>query len=718
MKNFKQFNKRFRHYIVFGFIGLSFMAFPFFSKAVVKLNPIFAENGNASSIRLALATEDKRVVYIADPGALGIFELFSVPAGGGISTVISGPLIIGGQVIDVRVTADGKQAVFIADKEVDEKLELYSVSTTGSNLVKLTSFPDNNRDIASFKLTPDGLNVVYISDELVDDKNELFSVGINGSGKIRINAIMPDDRDVSDFKISANSSRVVYQANRDNILSFELYSVTVVGPGFIKLNPNLNANQNVTDFQIDALSSNVVYRADQDNDNVFELYAVPITGGVTTKINPPLIGDISANDFDITPDGSQVVYIADKDIIGQEELYVSPITGGGIFTKLTALLNPFSDVFSAKISPDGKYVVYRADQDVDNQAELYSRVLNVVFAQSVKISPPLVSIASDVRNPIQFSADSQFVFYRADQDVLNENELYRVAVKGGNVTQISTPLITGGDLIDYQLNPNRPSGDQLVYLAKQDAINRIEVYSIGFEPLSDFDGDGKNDILLKQGKTLSFLSRNIQNVFELKNIITPLLSSQKVDAVNDLNGDTRPELVLRKGNQISVATVKTDLQNELSQVVVPVLEPKFFFKASGRINGEQILITAKGSKKLKIFYSTNEIAHTNSSAFKVVGFGEFQGFPSILLKQNRLIFAQPLIINSNQVNVGAPFNIGKLPKKLLAKGSGYFLNANENVELVASKGKKIHILPLPIDTNIINIAIFTNNSPVKVVGPK
>lgn len=717
MKTLKQINQRFRHSIASGLMGLSLVAFPFLSEAVIKLNPLFAENGNVNAARLAISAEEKRVVYIADPGALGIFELFSVPASGGTPITISGSLVTGGNVTEVRVTADGKQAVFLADKEVNGKVELYSVPVTGGLLTKLTSFPDNNRDVTSFKLTPDSLKVVYISDELIDNKNELFSIGVNGSGSTRISAIMGDDRDVTDFKISANSSRVIYQANKDAILSSELYSVTVLGGGFAKLNPNLGVFQNVTEFQVDALSSNIVYRANQDNFNTFEIYSVPIAGGIVNKVNPPLAGNILVNGFDISPDGLKVVYIADQDVVGKDELYVAPISGGGAFTKLTSL-NPTTDVVSAKISPDGKYVVYRADQDLDNQVELYSRELNVILAQPVKISGPLVNVASDVKNPILFSADSQFVFYRADQDVLNENELFRTSIKGVNVTQLNTPLIAGGNVIDYQLNPNRPSGDQLIYLATQDAVNSVELYSVGFEPLSDFDGDGKNDILLKKGKTLSIVSRNEQNVFELKNIITPLLTSQKVDAANDLNGDARPELVLRKVDQLSVATVRKDLQSELSVVQLPVLEPGFFFKASGRVQGEKVLIAARGGKKLRIFYGANVTAHTNSSLFEVVGFGEVQNTPSILLKQNRLIFAQPLTINSNQVNVGIPFNVGKLPKKFLAKGSGIFLNASNNVELVASKGRRVHIIPLPINTNLINIAVFTNTIPVNIVGPK
>jgi Tol biopolymer transport system component len=697
-------------------MGISLLALPFSIHAAIRLNPEFAENGSVISARYALASENKRVVYVADPGALGIFELFSVPVNGGEPIKLSGNLTVGGNVGQVEVTSDGKHAVFVADKDVDGKFELYSVPTAGGLITKLTTFADD-RDVNDFALTPSGTRVVYISDELVDEKRELFSIGVDGTNPVHINGPFADDRDIFTFVISPNGSRVIYRANQDIDTSTELFSVVTTGGGLAKLNPNFVANRDVLDMVIDNAGSNVVYRADQDTDGQFELYAVPIAGGVVNKVNPPVAGSVN-NGYQISPDGSKVVYRADQNTIGVIELFVAPITGGGAFTQLNTALVAGGNVSSVLISPDGKFVVYRADQDVDNQTELYSRALDVVLATPIKLNPPLANIGSDVNGQVAISANSQFVIYHADQDILGEDEIYRVPIQGGTAIQLNDPLVATGTVFDFRLNQTRPNADQLIYIANQDFANRVELYAVGFDPLSDFDGDNKNDILFKRGKTLSFLTRNSSNQFEVKNIITPLLGRQKVNTANDLNGDKRPDIVLRRAGQQSVIAVQKDLNSELSKVELPTLEPKFRFKASNRVNGEQLLVAAKGLRKLRLFLGTNVVAHTNATPMEVVGFGDYQGLPSMILKSGRTLFAQSLNINGNQVTVGEPINLGKLPKPFIPKATGSFLSVNDNVEVVATKGKKVHIFPLPVDTNSLGIPIFTNNIPINVVGPR
>ncbi|MBX7158623.1 MAG: hypothetical protein K1X66_09595 [Verrucomicrobiae bacterium] len=697
-------------------MGLGFLALPFSMQAVIRLNPEFAENGSVNSERFALASGNKRAVYVADPGALGIFELFSVPINGGDSIKLSGNLTVGGNVGQVEVTSDGTKAVFLADKDIDGKFELYSVPTTGGLLTKLTIFPDD-RDVFNFALTPGGSRVVYVSDELVAGKRELFSIGVDGSNPVHINGPLADDRDIFTFIISRNGSRVIYRANPDIITSTELFSVVTTGGGLAKLNPNFVANRDVLDMAIDNPGSNVVYRADQDADDQFELYAVPIAGGIATKINPPVVGDV-ANGYQISPDGSKVVYRADQNNIGVIELFVAPITGGGAFTQLNSALVAGGDVLSMAISPDGKFVVYRADQDVDNQNELYSRALDSILATPIKLNPTLANASSDVNIPFVISGNSQYVIYSADQDVLGEDEIYRVPIQGGTAVQFNAPLVATGTVLDFRVNSDRPNADQLLYIANQDFANRVELYAIGFDPISDFDGDNKNDILIKRGKTLSFLTRNSSNQFEIKNIITPLLANQKVNTANDLNGDKRPDIVLRKAGQQSVIAVQTDLTSELSKVQLPTLEPKFRFKASGRVNGEQVLVAAKGLKKLRFFVGTNMVAHTNVNPFQVVGFGDYQGVPSLILRAGKFIHAQALNVAPNQITLGEPVNLGRLPKNFVPKATGSFLKVNDNVEVVATKGKKVHVFPLPVDTNSLGIAIFTNNVPINVVGPR
>ena len=79
-----------------------------------------------SIIDFEVSPDGARVVYVADQNAGGVFELFSVPIGGGTPTRLNGPLVAGGDVqFGFVVSPDSSRVVYQADEDVDDDFELF-----------------------------------------------------------------------------------------------------------------------------------------------------------------------------------------------------------------------------------------------------------------------------------------------------------------------------------------------------------------------------------------------------------------------------------------------------------------------------------------------------------------------------------------------------------------------------------------------------------------
>ena len=124
------------------------------------------------------------------------------------------------------------------------------------------------------------------------------------------------------------------------------------------------------------------------------------TPGVATKLNPQLLTNRDVMDFVQTPDGSKVVYRADTTTIGLYDLFLVDVANPGAVTKLSGALTPGGSVRSGySVSPDGTRVLYRADQQVVDQLELFSVALANPGA-STKMSSQLVAngnVSSGIR---------------------------------------------------------------------------------------------------------------------------------------------------------------------------------------------------------------------------------------------------------------------------------------------------------------------------------
>jgi Tol biopolymer transport system component len=371
------------------------------------------------------------IIYVADQTTAGVDELYMVhPSSPGTAVKVNAPLVAGGQVFDYALSPDGQYVTYIADQDIDHRFELYRVNLA-------------NPGVAT-----------------------------------KLNPPLPVNRDVMDFIQSNDGSRIVYRSDSAAEGFFDLYIVDVANPGTaVQLSGALTPGGSVrSGYLFSADDTRVVYRADQQVVDRLELFSVSVaTPGVSTKLNSTLVqeGDVTSG-YEISPDSSRVAYVADQDVDGVLELYAVAFSNPGTSSKLNGALIGGGDVCHFTFSPDSTRVAYCADQDTDEVTELYTVALNAPGA-SMKLNPTLVA-GGEVMSSYEFSADSSFVAYAADQEVDEKIELFRVDIASpGNATKLNSALVADGDVWDFKF---RPDGTHIGYIATQENLAVYELYEV------------------------------------------------------------------------------------------------------------------------------------------------------------------------------------------------------------------------------------------------
>lgn len=461
--------------------------------SVVRLNPDLVDSGDVTILSAVsrpvtpfrISPDSERVVYVADQRSNGLFELFSVPIGGGDAVRISGDLPGGGDVgatgsaTDFQISSDSQRVVYLADQNVDGQRELFSVPIAGGTAIRLnTELTISGSDVVDFLISPDGQQVLYLADQNDDESFELFRVAITGGTAERLNGDL--EGDVEEFQISTDGQHVVYRADQEEIFDVELYRVAITGGAETRLNGDLVATgiagaSEVVGFKISADSSRVVYRADQDTDNTFELYSVPILGGVAVRLNEDLIGggDV-AEEFDISADSQTVVYIADQMFDNDFDLFSVSITGSD-----ATQINPAnSNVASGSstgalpdnafaVSPDGQQVVFLVGFSGGN-GELFSAPI----AGGTPVTLDAVA-PGNIDDNFQINPDSQSVVFSPESLT---RDLFRIAITGGEAEQINGDLPFGRQVGRVVFSSG---GQRIIYSSNESDSGRLNIFSFG-----------------------------------------------------------------------------------------------------------------------------------------------------------------------------------------------------------------------------------------------
>lgn len=436
-----------------------------------KLNGPLVANSSVAERTYVYSPDSSRVSYVASQNEQFEFDLFTVPTTGGtpvnlsnVSGMFAGVLTEG-----IHFSPDSSQVIYLGDPNASFVYNLYSVPASGGTPIKLndTLVAGGAVDEDRLLITPDSSYVIYHADQDVNDQDEIYSVPLTGGTPVKLNGAITPGGDVNFSLLSSDSSRVVYRADQDSDNVTEIYSVPVTGGVPVKLNTTPAIGGDISSFLISADSSRVVYYGDQDTNDVSELYSVPLAGGTPLKLNGSLGGGDVYNP-QISPDSSRVVYYIDDGTLNNLELYSVPIAGG-TQVKLNGPLVSGGNVSSIQFSPDSSRVTYRADQETDGTFELYS----VPTAGGVPIKLNASLTAGGNVTFFEHNPDSSRVVYYADQETDEANEIYTVPSEGGTPVKINGSLVAGGSVSDFEISPD---GRKVLYYADQDTDGVNEIY--------------------------------------------------------------------------------------------------------------------------------------------------------------------------------------------------------------------------------------------------
>ncbi len=389
--------------------------------------------GSFLSSSFLFTPDGSRVLYITD-------RLYSVPAGGGVSTQLSD-----GFTLPV-LTADGQHAVYKSGSA------LYSVPVDGSSPPLLLTPP--SMSVIAWVLSPDGLTVV------VSAAGGVHRAPLDGSQvTVRLTPVVGGN-----LAISPDGNWVIFKVGND------LYSTPMAGvDASVKLNgPSLQGP--MMGHAVTPDSSSVVYLARELSVSQ-ELLRVPIDGSAPpVRVNSALPpgGNLASDQIQFSPDGTRVLYRADAVVDEVYDLYVAALGGGSPPVQITELAVSRSILDFKVVAPDR--VLYRANPDLIEAYELFSARLSGVG--DPLLLHPFLGPVQDVEDG--FSSNGQWVVFRADLDTVDRIDCYAVPANGDAAPRrLNGPLVDLGTVTEVRL----PSaGDFAFYRASQDTFGAFELY--------------------------------------------------------------------------------------------------------------------------------------------------------------------------------------------------------------------------------------------------
>ena len=481
------------------------------------------------------------LVYLSDfraGGLLGGLKELNFAAKDGSSTrLLAAPAStwFSRSIQNYKISPDKSKVAFTGSLYKRNTVDLYVMSLLDNSAAIRVSapFPGNTFDVVDdFVWSPDSRQLAYattVPAKNIYDQHGLFTVFADGSGNANISHVFsggtPDNHVIHSFKWNSFGDRIAYVAQwRGDVEQYALYtsdkygndhqmaSLSLVGSAFNfdwngdslvylndqdtpntnelylnspfighgKISGNLVAGGAVLDFKV-APTGEIAYRADQETDETIELYSY--VNLVRTKVSANLVAGGDVTVYDWAFDGSRLAYIADQVVDEKMELY-SVLPDGTVNNKISGNMIAEGDIEDFKWAPDSSRIAYTGDRETDGLIDLYS-VYPYSFSPllpdpfvNVKVSN--VSLSGDVY-AYDWAPDSGRLAYAADQDTINQVELYTVFVDASSNIKVSGSLPAEGDVLfaqDGQRFQWSPDGRQLAYLADQLLNDVIELFTV------------------------------------------------------------------------------------------------------------------------------------------------------------------------------------------------------------------------------------------------
>ena len=334
--------------------------------------------GNTRAVvEYALSADESFVVYRADADTVGQNELYRYTFAPPARVKLSTTLQANGNVTAFAIGTGGAAKVaYRADYAVDERFELLSVAATGGASTLISGAPVTGRTAYAPNLVPTSNRVIFRSKRDDANKIELFAAPIDGATPPhKLAAILAASGAVDGgIEITGNGTHAVFIADRDVTGRKELYSVHLGTDAVTKLSGTTVAGGNTTKFVLNLSGTRVLFRADRETDETYELWSADAaTGGAPVKVSGPMAaGGNVLPDFEIDSSSPalRAYFRADSLTPGQIELWSAALTGGTPL-RLSGNMVANSNVSYFVRSEIPARIIFRADRESPDVHELW-----------------------------------------------------------------------------------------------------------------------------------------------------------------------------------------------------------------------------------------------------------------------------------------------------------------------------------------------------------
>ena len=402
--------------------------------------------------RFFFSPDGRRVVFSADKDTNNLIELFTVPLDGSAApTKVSGTLVAGGapQPFLVSFSPDGSRVAFTADKDVDERFELYVVPAEGGVepvAVSGALADGGDVDVDEFAWSPDGRRIAFLADKLVDQTTELFVADAAGGVEpTKVSGTLVAGGSVEGFAWSPDGTRLAFRADKDSLNVDELFVAKPDGVAepvklAIALQPLAAVN---SDPLWSPDSTRIALAGDLLTNGVFEVFVVPADGtGAALRVSGASQPTSDIVNFKWSPDGTRIAFNMDKNLDNADEVFVADAAGVTEPIRVSGAFATDEEAFNVLWSPRGDRVAYFADPNVDGQFESFVAEADVIDGAAP--TSGAVAVGEDVFQ-FAWAPDGTSLVLVGSLETAGVSEVFVTpAIGGGLPVKVSGTLTPGG----------------------------------------------------------------------------------------------------------------------------------------------------------------------------------------------------------------------------------------------------------------------------------
>lgn len=433
---------------------------------------------------------------------------------------ISGPMVVGGNIGEYKLSPDGAYAAYLADQDSDEQFELYVAATDGSGWQKVSGTMQPDGDVSSFDWAPDSAALVYIADADTDTVDDLYIVSPDSSGGTKINAALlagdrvltahwsPDSRYIAydNIRLVESSARGVnvYDTSfgTDTRITSnlgELFGIDQIqwSPdsgklGYIALEVGVSTNPHLYAVAPDGSGSALVgteasryawspdgaflaMTADPNQDMLVDLFAVRPDGSSLTQLNTPLSSGGRIEEFVWSPNSTRIAYTFRPGSGVPYRLFtVQP--DGSSSVRVSYNSSSTSRVQGFGWAPDNSRIAFRENPDDGLAFEIFTALPDGTGSVRVSQLPTIPMRVTSLATGAQLWApNSTKLAWRSEIDDTDLEGVYSANGDGTIDNLVSlAPAAGGGQLQSFGLWS--PDSSVLAYTSQQDSPVTVELY--------------------------------------------------------------------------------------------------------------------------------------------------------------------------------------------------------------------------------------------------